>query len=68
MVARRREHRSDFTPDQLDAVLSAHGFAPREHLTVSALLQRYDPQNKSRLRGDDWLTVATAERIASEPK
>jgi methyltransferase (TIGR00027 family) len=68
-VARRGErYRSDFTPAQFDAVLSAYGFASKEHLTVSALLQRYDPHNTSRLRGDDWLAVATAERIASEPK
>ena len=69
MVARRGEpYRSDFTPDQFDAVLSAYGFASQEYLTVSALLQRYDPHNTSRVRGEDWLAVATAERIASEPK
>lgn len=69
MVARRGEpYRSDFTSDQLDAVLAAHGFAAEEHLTVSTLLQRYDPHNTSRLRGDDWLAVASAGRTASEPK
>ncbi len=63
LVARRGEpYRSDFTEAGLDALLTAHGFEPREHLSVSALLRRYDPENKSRLTADDWLAVATAQR------
>lgn len=63
MVARRGEpYRSDFTQAALDAMLTAHGFEPREHLSVSALLRRYDPANESRLAADDWLAVATAQR------
>jgi methyltransferase (TIGR00027 family) len=63
LVARRGEpYRSDFTEAGLDALLSAHGFEPREHMSVSALLRRYDPANKSRLTADDWLAVATAHR------
>ena len=63
VVARRGEpYRSDFTRAGFDATLNAHGFAPREHLSVSALLQRYDPAAESRLAADDWLSVATAQR------
>lgn len=63
MVAQRGEpYRSDFTEAALDAMLTAHGFQPREHLTVSALLRRYDAANKSRLAADDWLSVASAQR------
>jgi methyltransferase (TIGR00027 family) len=63
LVARRGEpYRTDFTEADLDALLAAHDFEPREHLTVSALLKRYDPASKSGLAADDWLAVATAER------
>ncbi|MHA7652884.1 class I SAM-dependent methyltransferase [Mycobacterium sp. ML4] len=62
-VARRGEpYRSDFTERGFDAVLSAHGFQPQEHLGVAGLLRRYDPTNTSRLATDDWLAVATAYR------
>lgn len=62
-VARRGEpYRSDFTERSLDAVLTSHGFQPREHLGVPGLLKRYDPTNKSRLATDDWLAIATAYR------
>jgi methyltransferase (TIGR00027 family) len=63
MVAQRGEpYRSDFTEADLNATLAGHGFELREHLTVSALLRRYDPTRHSRLSADDWLAVATAER------
>jgi len=63
LVARRGEpYRSDFTGQGIDAVLTAHGFEPVEHLGVAALLNRYDPTNTSRLANDDWLAVATAIR------
>jgi hypothetical protein len=63
MVARRGEpYRSDFTQANLDALFTAHGFRPREHLSVSALLQRYDPANTSRVAADDWLAIASAHR------
>lgn len=63
MVARRGEpYRSDFTESGLNEMLSAHDFQPREHLSVSALLRRYDPPNESRLATDDWLAIATAVR------
>ncbi|WP_366509463.1 SAM-dependent methyltransferase [Mycobacterium sp.] len=62
MVTRRGEpYRTDFTESDLNATLAAHGFELREHLTVSALLRRYDPTRESRLSADDWLAVATAE-------
>lgn len=62
-VARRGEpYRSDFTEAALNDLLTAHGFQPHEHLTVSALLRRYDPANRSGLAADDWLAVATAQR------
>jgi methyltransferase (TIGR00027 family) len=64
LVARRGEpYRSDFTEPGLDAVLTAHGFRPGEHLGVDALLRRYDPRNTSRLAADDWLAVASAYRV-----
>jgi methyltransferase (TIGR00027 family) len=63
MVARRGEpYRSDFTRAALDALLNKHGFQPAEHLSVSALLRRYDPAHKSQLAADDWLAVASAKR------
>ncbi|SOJ55194.1 Putative S-adenosyl-L-methionine-dependent methyltransferase [Mycobacterium simulans] len=63
MVARRGEpYRSDFTEAGLNEMLTAHDFQPREHLSVSALLGRYDPANESRLAADDWLAIATALR------
>ncbi|MCA2244592.1 SAM-dependent methyltransferase [Mycobacterium sp. WUMAC-067] len=63
MVARRGEpYRSDFSEADLAATLADHGFDLREHVTVSALLRRYDPSRASRLSADDWLAVATAER------
>lgn len=63
MVARRGEpYRSDFTEAGLNEMLAAHDFQPREHLSVSALLRRYDPANESRLAADDWLAIATAMR------
>ncbi|MCV7147259.1 class I SAM-dependent methyltransferase [Mycobacterium riyadhense] len=63
MVARRGEpYRSDFTEAGLNEMLTAHDFQPREHLSVSALLRRYDPANESRLASDDWLAIATALR------
>jgi len=66
MVIRRGEpYRSDFTQADFDAKLRDHGFEPCEHLSVSALLRRYDPTNTSRLAGDDWLAVATAERTGN---
>jgi hypothetical protein len=63
VVARRGEpYRTDFTRVDFDATLTAHGFAPREHVSVSALLRRYDPAAASQLAADDWLAVATAQR------
>ena len=63
MVARHGEpYRSDFTEPHIDAVLTAHGFQPAEHLGVAALLRRYDPPNTSKLSSDDWLAVTTAYR------
>lgn len=67
MVARRGEpYRSDFTAEALDTLLVAHGFEPREHLAVSALLRRYDPAKESHLAADDWLAVASAQRTSNE--
>lgn len=64
LVARRGEpYRSDFTEAALDAVLIAHGFEPRQHLCVPALLRRYDPAHASRLANDNWLSVASALRV-----
>lgn len=63
-VARHGEpYRSGFTATGLDALLAAHGFDSREHLTVPALLQRYDPTRARRLADDDWLAIAVAERV-----
>lgn len=63
MVARRGEpYRSDFTEADLAAVLTDHHFEPGEHLTVSGLLDRYDPAGLSRLASDSWLAIATAHR------
>lgn len=63
LVARRGEpYRSDFTERRLDAVLTAHGFQPGEHLGVAGLLRCYDPSNTSGLAADDWLAVASAVR------
>lgn len=63
LVARRGEpYRSDFTDRGLDAILTAHGFRPAEHLGVAGLLGRYDPRNTSRLAADDWLAITTAYR------
>ncbi|HUH68857.1 MAG TPA: hypothetical protein VLZ05_08190 [Mycobacterium sp.] len=63
-VARRGEpYRSGFTATDLDALLGAHGFKPRQHAGVSALLQRYDPAHVSRLAGDDWLAIVFAQRV-----
>ena len=62
LVARRGEpYRSGFTEADLDALLTANGFRPCEHLGVRALLHRYDPTHTSRLAADDWLAVAIAE-------
>ncbi|WP_371514984.1 class I SAM-dependent methyltransferase [Mycobacterium sp. 1164966.3] len=64
VVARRGEpYRSDFTAAGLNQMLAAHGFQRDEHLSVSALLRRYDPGNHSGLAADDWLTVASARRV-----
>lgn len=64
LVARRGEpYRSGFTAAELDALLAAHGFKGADHATVSSLLRRYDPQGKRRLAADDWLGIATAQRI-----
>jgi hypothetical protein len=63
-VARRGEpYRSDFTETGLNNVLTSHDFQPHEHVSVSALLRRYDPVNKSGLAADDWLAVAAAQRV-----
>lgn len=63
MVARRGEpYRTDFTQPALDSLLSAHEFQPLEHLDVSALLKRYDPDNASGLASDNWLGVVSAQR------
>ncbi|ASW89070.1 SAM-dependent methyltransferase [Mycobacterium marseillense] len=63
MVARRGEpYRTDFTEADLTVTLAEHGFELREHVSVPALLRRYDPSRASRLSADDWLAVATAER------
>lgn len=62
-VARRGEpYRSGFTEAGLEALLASHGFSRRGHETVSSLLQRYDPAHLSRLAGDDWLAITTAEK------
>lgn len=64
MVARRGEpYRSGFTATELDALFAAHGFQGADHATVSALLQRYDPAGTRGLCDDDWLGIATAQRI-----
>lgn len=62
-VARRGEpYRSDFSEAGLNTLLAAHGFETLEHLSVSGLLRRYDPSDRSRLAPDGWLAVASAER------
>jgi methyltransferase (TIGR00027 family) len=64
VVARRGEpYRSGFTATGLDALLAAHGFRSREHVSVSALLRRYDPARMRRLADDDWLAIASAQRV-----
>lgn len=63
-VARRGEpYRSGFTTASLDALFAVHGFKVREHVSVPALLERYDSEGVRRLAGDDWLGIAAAERI-----
>lgn len=67
VVARRGEpYRSGFTAADLDALLAAHDFKTREHVTVPTLLQRYDPNGARRLADDDWLGIASAERVGHE--
>jgi methyltransferase (TIGR00027 family) len=56
-------YRTGFAATDLNALLAAHGFECREHTRIPALLQRYDPAHVSRLAGDDWLAIATAQRI-----
>lgn len=64
LVARRGEpYRSGFTAAELDALFAAHGFKGADHATVSSLLQRYDPADMRKLADDDWLGIATAQRI-----
>ncbi|GBE68092.1 S-adenosyl-L-methionine-dependent methyltransferase [Mycobacterium sp. MFM001] len=64
MVARRGEpYRSGFTAIELDELFATHGFKGADHATVSALLRRYDPAGTRGLSDDDWLGIATAQRI-----
>jgi methyltransferase (TIGR00027 family) len=64
LVTRRGEpYRSGFTAADLDALFAAHGFQGCDRATVSTLLQRYDPSRARGLSDDDWLGIATAQRI-----
>lgn len=63
LVARRGEpYRSGFTAQRLDALLAGHGFTSCEHVSVSALLRRYDPTRVRGLADDDWLAIVSARR------
>lgn len=55
--------RTGFTATDVDVLLAAHGFESREHVRVPALLQRYALPHVSRLVGNGWQDITTAQRI-----
>jgi methyltransferase (TIGR00027 family) len=63
-VARRGEpYRTGFTPTDVDALFTAHGFQCLEHARTPALLQRYAPAQVSGHVDNDWQAITTAQRI-----
>lgn len=63
-AGRRGEiYRTGLTALDVDKLVDKHGFAPRGHSRVPALLDRYDPHDRRRLARDDWIAIAAADRL-----
>ncbi|HEX5143912.1 MAG TPA: SAM-dependent methyltransferase [Mycobacterium sp.] len=63
-VARRGEpYRTGFAAPEVEALVADYGFTCREHARTSALLRRYAPEQAHTATDNDWLAVATAQRI-----
>ncbi len=60
---RGESFRTGFTDTDLDALLATHRFECHERARLPTLLQRYAPEDVSRLAGNDWQGIATAQRI-----
>lgn len=63
LAARRGEpFRTGFTPADIDMLLATNGFESEEHVSLSALLDRYDQIDRRRPVGGDWQTIVAAKR------
>jgi hypothetical protein len=64
---RGEPYRTGVTSTEVDTLLANYGFECHEHMRTPALLRRYAPGHVSRLVGNDWQAITTAQRTARTP-